>query len=208
MLDVQALGARRGDLQLFAGLSFRVDRGHVLSVSGPNGSGKTTLLRTLAGLTAPASGSILWDGRPVQPFSPVLRTTVTYLGHPHALKDDMTAAENLASLLALADEPATAGDIADALAKVALEASSSLPARVLSQGQRRRIGLARLVMTRRPLWILDEPATALDDAGVALLLETLARHLERGGIAVCATHQALDFPAARRQALSLAASPA
>jgi heme exporter protein A len=203
MLEAIDLAARRGFTRLFASLSLRVEPGCALLVTGANGTGKTTLLRILAGITAPAAGHVRWRGEDVTPFSDPVRQDTVFCGHLAALKDELTAEENLASLVALAGEPAESATLRDALANVALDKQSGLPARVLSQGQRRRVGLARLVLTRRPLWLLDEPATALDTEGVALLTRLLAGHLERGGCAVAATHQTLNLPAAHVRMLAL-----
>ena len=203
MLNASQLAARRGTTELFSGVTFGVERGQILVVSGRNGSGKTTLLRILAGITMPSGGVVSWGGEPFEPFSRALREALTYVGHAAALKDDFTAEENLASLCALSGEPVSPQGIDEALSMVALGAHRHLPARVLSQGQRRRIGLARLMASRRPLWLLDEPATALDADGLGILAQTLVLHLDRGGIAVAATHQPLDLPASRRQTLSM-----
>lgn len=203
MLEAQNLAAQRGFARLFTGLSFRVDAGEALQVTGANGTGKTTLLRMLAGLSAPSAGEIRWNGRPAAPFDPVLRAALAFAGHLPALKDELTAEENLASLVALEGEPVTADVLREALDNVALSRQRTLPARVLSQGQRRRVGLARLTLLPRPLWILDEPVTALDAAGAELLARIVAGHLVNGGIAVAATHAPLGLPAARVRPLAL-----
>jgi len=203
MLETHNLAARRGNTRLFTGLSFRVESGQVLIVTGANGSGKTTLLRMLAGFSAPASGEIRWNGTPLAPFALALRAAAAFAGHQTALKDELTAEENLASLVALSGERVSRESIHGALDAVALTRQRALPARVLSQGQRRRIGLARLRLSRRPLWILDEPVTALDAAGTALLAVLVTEHLDRGGMAVAATHTTLGLPAARVRPLEL-----
>jgi heme exporter protein A len=203
MLQAQDLAARRGDATLFSGISFSLPPGTALVVSGPNGSGKTTLLRILAGITHAAQGTLAWRGAAVGAFDPVLRASALFIGHVPALKDELTAEENLASLTELHGASAAPAALADALAVWALSRQRALPARVLSQGQRRRVGLARLRLVARALWLLDEPATALDDAGVATLRAAIAAHLAGGGIAVIATHQELALPPGASQALRL-----
>jgi len=196
-LEAHDLAGARGYAKLFGGLSFHVDAGRALAVTGANGSGKTTLLRILAGLSAPSSGAVRWNGDAMAPFDPRLREAVVFHGHLHALKDELTTLENLASLVALAGMRAAPDDLARALDDVALTRQRQLPARVLSQGQRRRVGLARLRLLQKPLWVLDEPATALDADGAALLAAMLDEHLAAGGAAVIATHQPLALPPAR-----------
>jgi heme exporter protein A len=203
MLEAQALTARRGAATLFAKLAFRVDAGRALLVIGANGTGKTTLLRILAGLTMPDEGKVRWRGEPVAPFASQLREDVLFIGHAPALKDELTAEENLRSLVELTATHPTDAEVGAALTAAALDAQRALPARVLSQGQRRRIGLARLGLSRRPLWLLDEPATALDAAGLGLLARMIAQRLATGGTVIAATHQTLDLPADRVATLAL-----
>ncbi len=203
MLEAQDLTARRGAALLFEGLSFRVDAGRALVITGANGTGKTTLLRILAGRTLPEGGQVRWRGEAVAPFSARLREDVLFVGHAPALKDELTAAENLRSLAGLMAVLPSAADVRAALAAVALDAQQALPARVLSQGQKRRIGLARLSLARQPLWLLDEPATALDHAGLALLARIISQQLAAGGTVVAATHQPLPLPADRIVTLAL-----
>ena len=203
MLEAQKLAARRGFSRLFDGLSFRVGAGEALVVTGANGTGKTTLLRMLAGLTAPEAGEIRWQGKRVDSFDPELRAAVAFSGHLPALKDGLTAEENLASLVALEGSPVSREALVEALDDVALSRQRALPARVLSQGQRRRIGLARLSLVARPLWVLDEPLAALDAAGSFLLAKLLGRHLANGGLAVVATHAPLGLAESRVTSLVL-----
>ena len=203
MLEAHDLAGHRGTTALFSGVSFRVGRGSALIVSGRNGSGKTTLLRMLAGLTAAAAGGIRWRGEAVHPFAPSLRRDVVFYGHSIALKDELTAEENVVSLLKLAGGVASQEAVRAALDEVSLGRERSLPARVLSAGQRRRIGLARLRLVRRPLWLLDEPLTALDAAGGELLASLVRSHLDEGGVAVAATHQPLGVAAHRAVTLAL-----
>ena len=203
MLEAQDISARRGLTRLFAGLSFTVQAGEALVITGANGTGKTTLLRMLAGLSAPASGTISWRGQPLRPFDPTLRSALAFAGHLPALKDELTAEENLSSLVALSQVDADPERVRAALDEVALGRQRHLPARVLSQGQRRRIGLARLALLNRMLWLLDEPMTSLDAAGAALLARLIGEHVGHGGIAVAATHTAIDLADARVRTLAL-----
>ena len=204
MLEAHELAAHRGHSRLFEGLSFRLETGHALVVTGANGTGKTTLLRMLAGLSLPAAGEIRWNGDVVAPFDPLLRAAIAFAGHAPALKDELSAEENLVALVALAGESVPRESIRAALDDVALGPKRALPARVLSQGQRRRIGLARLSLLKRPLWILDEPVTALDAAGIAMLAGMVAKHVARGGTAVAATHVPLGLPDAHVRSMTLA----
>jgi heme exporter protein A len=184
-LEARALACSRGVSTLFRDVSFRVDRGEWIAVRGPNGSGKTTLLRCVAGLTRADAGEVRREG------------AVAYAGHLPGIKDDLSAEENLRGALALSGAPVDAPEARRVLAEAGLAARRTLPARRLSAGQRRRIGLARLMLDPAPIWILDEPLTALDDEGQALFARTLSRHLERGGLAIVATHHDLAIAPAR-----------
>jgi heme exporter protein A len=202
-LEAQHLSAVRGTRQLFNGVDFRLDPGQFLLVRGPNGSGKTTLLRILAGLGAAVDGAVAWCGARMRPLDARLRAAVTFTGHAPAVKDELTAEENLHLLLSLAGERHDADAVRAGLAAAGLEAQRALPARVLSQGQRRRIGLARLAAATRPLWILDEPTTALDDAAQSWLAHLVGAHLANGGLVVAASHQPLAVAHARTATLTL-----
>jgi heme exporter protein A len=203
MLDVQGLAARRGDAGLFADLDFALEPGEALFVRGANGSGKTTLLRILAGATQAVAGRVRWRGQVVGPFDPLLRANALFIGHAPALKDELTTEENLIALTSLHGAAAEHSALLGALDVWALTRLRTLPARALSQGQRRRTSLARLQLLSRPLWLLDEPATALDDAGVTTLGGAVAAHLARGGSAVIATHQDLRLDAGVSRSLRL-----
>ncbi|HLW11556.1 MAG TPA: cytochrome c biogenesis heme-transporting ATPase CcmA [Casimicrobiaceae bacterium] len=201
----EGLAARRGYATLFANLQFSVSTGCVLIVTGPNGSGKTTLLRIVAGLTAPAEGEIRWQGQAMRPFDARMREAVAFNGHLPALKDELSAEENLRAWIALDDRSPANDAVGDALDAVALARQRRLPVRVLSQGQRRRIGLARLRLVTRPLWVLDEPLTALDADGVDALGALLDAHLAGGGLCIAASHQALPIASERVRSLALSA---
>jgi heme exporter protein A len=206
MLEARLLAGRRGHALLFSGLSFTVGAGRALVVTGPNGSGKTTLLRMLAGLATPDAGELRLEGRALRPLDPALRGTVAYAGHLPALKDEFSARENLVSLTRLAGARLADASIAGALAQVGLASRADLPSKLLSAGQRRRVGLARLSLSRRRLWVLDEPLTALDAEGADHLARLASAHLAEGGAMVAATHQPLDIGAHAIDHLALGAA--
>ncbi len=196
-LEARALACSRGPATLFRDLSFGVARGEWLAVRGPNGSGKTTLLRCVAGLTRLDRGEMLWDGEPMRASSARFRASLLYAGHLPGIKDDLSAEENLQCSLQLRGVAAAPQALHAALGDVGLAKRRRLPARRLSAGQRRRIGLARLMLDPAECWALDEPLTALDDEGQRLFAELLERHLARGGLAVLATHHDLAPAPAR-----------
>jgi heme exporter protein A len=183
----------RGDRHVLRGLSVEVSAGQGMHVAGSNGAGKTTLLRVLAGLLTPEQGSVNWQGWPIFAHFDEYAATIAYLGHSDALKADFTARENLAHEIGLRRPVATA-ELDDALARVGLAACRDLPARVLSAGQRRRLAMARVMLTAAPFWILDEPFTNLDHAGVQLLSGVIAEQLDAGGAAIIASHQPPAIP--------------
>ena len=197
-LEASGLSCARGDVTLFRDVTFAAIPGEWVALRGPNGSGKTTLLRCLAGLVRPEAGEVLWDGRPAHGAERPMRAQALFAGHAAGVKDDLTAAENLRDCLALRGVACGESAMDEALGQVGLSARRRLPARRLSAGQRRRIGLARLWLDPASAWLLDEPLTALDAEGEKLFTTLLERHLARGGLAVIATHQALS-PAANRE---------
>ena len=178
---------------MLRGLSAHVSTGQVVHVAGSNGTGKTTLLRVLAGLLAPEQGDVNWQGRPITANFDAYAATLAYLGHSDALKADFTARENLAHQVGLR-RLVTTVDLDKALARVGLAGCRDLPARVLSAGQRRRLAMARVMLTAAPFWILDEPFTNLDHTGVQLLSEVIAEHVDAGGAAILASHQPPAIP--------------
>ena len=190
MLEARDLEATRGDAVLFRGLSFSLAAGTLLRVSGPNGSGKTSLLRALCGLLLPTAGVVLWKGRNIRSLREEYGRHLAYLGHANALKEDLTAEENLAVNCALAGLAVAPSQLRAALQSLGLEGRARLPVRALSQGQRRRAALARFaVSAAASLWILDEPFAALDAAAVEQVQALVGAHLARGGMAVMTTHQ-------------------
>ena len=178
---------------VFRGLSFALGAGEALVLRGPNGSGKSSLLRLLAGFVRPAAGELSWDGAPIAADLTAHRARLAYVGHADAIKGVLTLRENLAFALALSGVPPAALD--GALERFDLVPLADSPARFLSAGQRRRLALARLIGSARPLWLLDEPAVGLDAANRARLQAALAEHRASGGIAVLATHGDIDVPA-------------
>ena len=194
------MAAFRGDHLVFADLSFRLEPGGALVLIGRNGSGKTTLLRLIAGLMPRAAGEVLWAGEDALADLPSHGLRLAYLGHQDALKLGLTAAENLA-LWARGEAPGRAGAVETALTAVGLEGLAHLPARMLSAGQRRRVAIARLLVSDAVLWLLDEPTTALDTASVARLGGLAAAHRAAGGMVIAATH--LDLPLAGAVEFSL-----
>jgi heme exporter protein A len=199
VLEARAINAWRGDRHILRDVSFVLRAGEFLKITGPNGVGKTTLLRVVCGLLPAEGGSIDWCGKPVLGARDEFNAQLAYLGHPNSLKADLTARENLEFLAGLRQK-LTRQDIDAALERVGILSRSDLPSRSLSAGQKRRLALARLLLAEASLWILDEPVTNLDAAGVTLVEELVQEHVQRGGLALAAAHQRLldDSPNLRR----------
>ena len=193
MLSVSDLECQRGDRRLFSGVGFRLGDGELMYLQGRNGTGKTSLLRLLCGLLPPAGGEICWRGQPIKRLSEDYRRELCFLGHHNAIKEELTPLENLSTSAALAATPLDTEQALDALAQLGLAGREDLPCRYLSQGQKRRVALSRLVFDRRPLWLLDEPFVALDTAAVELVAGLIGAHLQRGGLAVLTTHQPVEI---------------
>ena len=204
-LEANALECVRGGRTLFQNLSFSLGPGELLEVGGANGSGKTSLLRMLCGLLQPAAGEILWGGKKIGALKEEYLKELAYLGHAGGVKAELSAAENLRIHCGLAGGRRPDDEkIAAALERMGLGGNRWRPVKTLSQGQQRRLALARLLVSGRALWILDEPLTALDSAAVRLVQTVVEEHLEAGGLAVLTTHQPLDVRAGRAVQIHLA----
>jgi heme exporter protein A len=189
-LTAEKLACARGERKLFEQLSFRVTAGQALAVEGANGAGKTSLLRLLAGFLSPAAGRIVMKIGDAQSDDAEERgKQVGWLGHHDGLKPQLTVREQLAFYAGLYAKPADAA----VLEQVGLTRQADLPCRYLSAGQKRRLALARLLVSQRPLWLLDEPFAALDTAGQQLVAHLRARHCGAGGIIIAATHEPLGL---------------
>lgn len=202
VLETISLECTRGDRPLISGMSFTLGTGQMLHVTGSNGSGKTTLLRTLCGLSRPSAGEIRWDGADIRALGDDYRTCLSYVGHSNGIQGELTPEENLQAAAHLGGY-ADASKMNYALAHVSLTRFAHLPAKVLSQGQRRRLALARLLVLSRTLWILDEPVSGLDARSVAVIENLFGEHLAAGGMLVITSHQELTWKAKTVHRISL-----
>jgi heme exporter protein A len=206
MLQVRQIECVRGNRRLFRNLSFRLEANQALRVGGENGSGKTSLLRMVAGLSPVESGEILWKDERIAASGEDFRRDLLFLGHANGLKDDLTPIENLHHALALAGTNASNAALRNTLAEQGLAGIADLPAKLLSQGQKRRVALARLWFSaEKPLWVLDEPFAALDAASVGRTEAAVLAHLRSGGMVLFTTHQEVELSGAQVQALELGA---
>jgi len=196
VLRAEGLAAFRGERLVLRELNFSVPEGGALVLAGPNGSGKSTLLRLLAGLVRPVAGRLLWGEEDALADLPTHAARVAYVGHLDSVKPGLTVAENLHFAAQLAG-----GMVEDALTPLALGELAELPARMLSAGQKRRLALSRLALSRAPLWLLDEPTLGLDLASVARFGALLATHRAQGGLVVAATHLPLPLDGAAEMRL-------
>jgi heme exporter protein A len=193
MFSVSNLSCSKGDKRLFSGVSFTLQPGQWLHLEGDNGVGKTSLLRLACGLSALEDGEITWNHQPVVQNPEAFRADLAYLGHQLALKEDLTPMENLRADAAVAGRPLKPEDALKALAQLGLRGREQLPVRVLSQGQKRRTALARLLVSPAKLWILDEPFVALDAAAQNALTQVINNHLAHQGMVLLTSHQAVSL---------------
>lgn len=193
MLSAKHLTCVRGECRLFVGLDLTVVAGEWLYVRGENGVGKTSLLRLLAGLAQPEAGEVRWCGKPIGQADQEWRRNLMFLGHHAAVKDELTALENLEFAAALDGGELPQADAIAALHRFGLKGREELPVRFLSAGQKRRVLLARLVTRQAKVWILDEPFTALDTKAVNMLAALVGEHVAAGGMAVITSHQAVPI---------------
>jgi heme exporter protein A len=196
-LEARGLACIRGERQLFSGLNLVVSAGECLHVRGENGVGKTSLLRLLTGLSKPESGEILWNGLNISKELHRYHRDLLFLGHRDALKEDLTALENLELYAALDDIQLPEDKALAALWRFGLRGREHLPVNCLSAGQKRRVLMARMLTRQAKLWILDEPFNALDTHAVNALQGLIAEHIEQGGLVVLTSHQEVSLPQVR-----------
>lgn len=207
-LQASGLAYARGARTLFADLDFDVKPGEALRVAGRNGSGKTSLLRVLSGLAEPLRGEVRWQGRAIRAQRDVFHQALAYIGHGNGVKDDLSALENVRTSAALSGRACSSAQALQALRQMGLGNRAHLPARVLSQGQRRRVVLARLAIGPvAPLLVLDEPFNALDQESVEALSSWLNQQLAQGASVVYTTHQSQLLTVARHHEVQLGAGP-
>ena len=197
-LTFEKLSCSKGGRLLFRDVDATVSSGNWLYVVGANGVGKTSLLRMVCGLAPVDSGEVRWNGEPIQKRRDLYHQSLCYLGHHNALQESMSVTENLLFSTALSGYSVTETEIQGVLKRFGVGGRSQQLVRHLSQGQKRRVALARLVLSRASLWVLDEPYVAMDEAGVKMLADLVAQHLHDGGLAVLTSHQLVpigDIPA-------------
>jgi heme exporter protein A len=203
ILEVNNLTCVRGERLLFSDVSFALSPGGFIQLTGPNGSGKTSLLRIVCGLLTPERGEIRWQGAQIHSLGEEYSRMITYLGHRNAVKEELNSLENLRISSGLAGCELTHSQAQQALARVGLAGRENLLARFLSEGQRRRSAVGRLITCNTALWLLDEVLASLDHAATALIEAIIGEHLGKGGMAIVATHQELHIAAGSFQRIEL-----
>ncbi len=196
MLRVSNLSCSRGNKPLFSDVSFALQAGQALHLEGDNGVGKTSLLRIVCGLSPADAGEVCWHDQPIQKNAAAFRSSLFYLGHSLSLKEELSALENLMSDAAVSGRTLSQSQALQALARMGLRGREHLPLRVMSQGQKRRTALARLLASQAPLWVLDEPFVALDGKALDGLRGLLAEHVEHGGMVLFTSHQPVALTSA------------
>ena len=202
MLEARAISCVKGDRLLFENFNLQLQPGEICQVHGSNGAGKTSLLRILCGLSLPDSGEVFWNGSSIRQDPGQFHCDLTYIGHSYGLKMDLTARENLAFSLTMQSASVDAS-IDRAIERVGLSGSEGLLCRLLSAGQRRRVAVARLYLTRAPLWVLDEPLGAIDADGVQDIEAALDAHLTQNGMVILTSHQPINLGHAAVRAVHL-----
>jgi len=200
-LVVKNLQCIRGEKELFSNVSFSLNNKQLMRIEGENGTGKTTLLRTLCGLTQADTGDILWNDSPIKKQDDIFLKELFFLGHQNAIKADLSALENLQINTSLAGDTYSEEELLEALEDIGLFGSEYKPSAHLSQGQKRRVSLAGLLLSKAKLWILDEPFVALDGFAVKKLQDVIANHVENDGMVILTTHQ--EVPLTDGEVLSL-----
>lgn len=204
MLAALNVGCVRGDRRLFSNISFALEPGSLIHLTGANGSGKTSLLRIVCGLLTAAEGEIRWQGTNIRTLGEEFSRSISYLAHRNGIKEELNAVENLRISNGLAGVSLSRAKAKTALERIGLAGREMLPTRLLSEGQQRRVALARLLTSPAKLWLLDEVLTSLDQQAVTLTKSLIGEHLQNGGMAIVATHQELELSAGSLQRLELA----
>jgi heme exporter protein A len=202
-LEAAKLECVRGDRRLFSDISFSLSPGSLLQITGTNGSGKTSLLRIICGLATPESGEVRWQGANIRSLGEEYSSSIAYLGHRNGIKEELSSVENLRISAGLVGFELSREAAKNALKQVGLAGREHLPTRFLSEGQKRRCALARLVACSTRLWVLDEVLASLDAAAVRLVESMIEGHLSNEGIAIVATHQELNPSVGSFQRLQL-----
>jgi len=190
LLTARDLSCERDDRSLFESLEFDFSGGQIVRITGPNGAGKSTLIRILIGMSAGFEGTLCWKGQPLDKVRYDFNSELLYLGHQVGIKGNLTPEENLRALVPKASKQ----NIYQALDRVGLRGFEDLLSQGLSAGQQRRVALARLFIENKPLWILDEPFTAIDKEGVSDLEQVIVDHAKQGGLVILTTHHDLSVP--------------